>query len=148
MNTKLYFSTAIVSLLLIAGFSSTPARADSMDHETIFKFDNAVGIPGQTLAPGTYVFKRLGDDVNVLQIFSQEENGRLHPVATLQMFPEELTTTPDDARVTLTEAVHSSPAKLESWLYPGDSTAEDFVYTRAVKRATIATISIAGTPAS
>ena len=145
MNRR-QFLTASAVLLTICGFSARSARAGEMDHETIVTFDNAVRIPGRVLAPGTYDFKRLDlNNANVLQIF---DDRNMHLVATVRAQPDQLADTPSEAIVTLSESVKGSPAKLLSWTYPGDNTAENFVYPQAGRQNLKATKSIVGTPKS
>ena len=141
--TKLLAAGA--ALLMVCGLGSRSAQADMMDHETIFTFSSAVRIPGAVLAPGTYDFKRLGTNPNILQIFDKDN---MHLVATVQMLPDELTKTPSDAVVTLTESINGSPARMVSWTYPGDNTAEDFVYPHVSKKHLQAALSVVGAPKS
>ena len=114
--------------LLLTGANAPRALAGAIDHETIFAFNAPLEIPGRVLPPGTYVFQRLDDDVNILQIFTKD---RQHLIATLMMMPQELANTPSQARVTLSEAKSGNPEALVAWIYPGDSTAEEFSYPQA-----------------
>ena len=127
MNKRISYIASAACLMLL-GTSAFTARAGQMDHETIITLSAPAEIPGQVLAPGTYVFQRLGDDPNIMQIFTKDGH---QPVATLHMMPEELPTVPSEAMVTLAEEQKGAPPAIEAWYYPGDSTAEEFVYPHA-----------------
>ena len=81
-----------------------------------------MALPGVSLAPGTYIFRRPAS--NVLQV----TNANREPYAML--------TTTAIARPAQTDATRSSsgrpspmvPARLEAWFAPGESTGQQPIY--------------------
>src|SRR5436190_1823431 len=67
---------------------TTNAYADEWNKKTILTFSEAVQIPGQTLAPGTYVFKLLDSqsDRHIVQVFDKNER---HLIATVLAIPNQ-----------------------------------------------------------
>jgi hypothetical protein len=120
--------TALVILLL--GATVAPgARADQWDKKTIVTFSEAVEIPGQILPAGTYVF-RLADSPSsrhIVQIWNADENQVL---ATIMTIPNTRLETPDETIFEFDERPSDSPMAVKVWFYPGNSTGEEFIYSR------------------
>ena len=120
--------TALVILLL--GATVAPgARADQWDKKTIVTFSEAVEIPGQILPAGTYVF-RLADSPSsrhIVQIWNADENQVL---ATIMTIPNTRLETPDETIFEFDERPSDSPMAVKIWFYPGNSTGEEFIYSR------------------
>ena len=105
------------------------ARADQWDKKTIVTFGDAVGIPGQVLPAGTYVFK-LADtpaDRHIVQIWDAEET---QIFATIRTIPNTHFGPPDKTIFEFDERSGDSPMALKMWFYPGDSTGQEFIYSR------------------
>ncbi len=123
--------TKVVLLSLCLGLVSVPfvpqLKADEWDKKTIMTFNQPVQIPGQTLTPGTYVFKLMDNpsDRHIVQIFSADER---HVYATILAIPDERLRVTGKTVVTLEERPASSPEAIQTWFYPGDTTGNRFVY--------------------
>jgi hypothetical protein len=120
--------TALITLLL--GATVAPgARADQWDKKTVVTFSEAVEIPGQILPAGTYVF-RLADSPSsrhIVQIWNADENQVL---ATIMTIPNTRLETPDETIFEFDERPSDSPMAVKVWFYPGNSTGEEFIYSR------------------
>jgi hypothetical protein len=105
------------------------ARADQWDKKTIVVFSNSVEIPGQVLPAGTYVFKLADSPSNrhIVQIWNEDESQIL---ATTLTIPNTRFEPPDKSMFELEERAGNSPMALKVWFYPGNSTGEEFVYSR------------------
>jgi hypothetical protein len=106
------------------------ARADQWDRKTIVTFSDSVEIPGQVLPAGTYVF-RLADsptDRHIVQIWNADETQIL---ATTITIPNTRSERPDKSIFEFEERAGNSPMALKVWFYPGDSTGQEFIYSRS-----------------
>jgi hypothetical protein len=119
-----------VLVILLLGATVAPgARADQWDKKTIVTFSEAVEIPGQILPAGTYVF-RLADSPSsrhIVQIWNADENQVL---ATIMTIPNTRLETPDETIFEFDERPSDSPMAVKVWFYPGNSTGEEFIYSR------------------
>jgi hypothetical protein len=132
MNSKLkalYVSGSLALSFLV----TKPVMADEMNRSTEFQFSAPVEIPGQVLAPGKYVFELANDvsDLNLVQIFAEDSNGKKSLVATLQTIPDYVSNTPDKPLIHFEERPSGSPEAIHSWFYPGENTGWEFVYPKA-----------------
>ena len=127
MNTRMFVGLGLACLMLTAAFAPA-ARASEMDHLTRFTFTAPVEVPGRVLPAGTYVFKLIDPDQNLVQIYNQNQN---KVMATLFAVPDELAQTPSKPIAKLEEERKGTPQSIQEWYYPGDSTAEEFVYSKA-----------------
>jgi len=119
---------AVCTVLLCATLAPG-ARADQWDKKTIVTFGDAVEIPGQVLPAGTYVFK-LADtlaDRHIVQIWNADETQIL---ATIRTLPNTRFEPPDQTIFEFEERSGDSPMALKVWFYPGDSTGQEFIYSR------------------
>jgi hypothetical protein len=132
MNSKL--KTLCLSGSLALSFLMTkPAMADEMNKRTEFQFSASVEIPGKVLPAGNYVFE-LADsssNQNLVQIFSEDSNGKESLVATLETIPDHVSNTPDKPLIHFEERPSGSPEAIHSWFYPGENTGWEFVYPKA-----------------
>jgi len=106
------------------------ARADQWDRKTIVTFSDSVEVPGQVLPAGTYVF-RLADsptDRHIVQIWNADETQIL---ATTMTIPNTRFGRPDKSIFEFEERAGNSPMALKVWFYPGDSTGQEFIYSRS-----------------
>jgi hypothetical protein len=105
------------------------ARADQWDKKTIVTFSDAVEIPGQVLPAGTYVFKLADNpsDRHIVQVWNANEDQIL---ATILTIPKTRFETPDESKFEFEERAGDSPMALKAWFYPGNSTGEEFRYSR------------------
>jgi len=105
------------------------ARADQWDRKTIVTFSDSVEVPGQVLPAGTYIFK-LADticDRHIVQIWNADETRIL---ATTITIPSNHLEPHDRSIFQFEERPGSSPMALRVWFYPGDSTGQEFIYSR------------------
>ncbi len=121
--------TALIATLFGAALAPG-ARADQWDRKTVVTFSDSVEIPGQVLPAGTYVF-RLADsptDLHIVQIWNADETQIL---ATTMAIPNSRSERPDKSIFEFEERAGNSPMALKVWFYPGDSTGQEFVYSRS-----------------
>ncbi len=117
------------AVLFVAPFA-TSAKAEAYTERTAVTFNNDVEIPGQTLAPGTYIFEKAPDmatdlNLDIIQIWDATGT-RL--VATEITVPSSLAIAPDHPRVELDEAAAGAPARLHDFVFQGSTYAHRFVY--------------------
>ena len=118
-----------VCTVLFCATLAPGARADQWDKKTIVTFGDAVEIPGQVLPAGTYVFK-LADtlaDRHIVQIWNADET---QIFATIRTIPNTHFGPPDKTIFEFDERSGDSPMALKMWFYPGDSTGQEFIYSR------------------
>jgi len=123
----------LLTSLALIGFTTTAALADEWNKEMILRISEPVEVPGQVLQPGKYVF-RLADSSsnrNIVQIFSEDDYGRQHFIATIFAVPDYRLTTPDKPIVLFEERHVGSPEAIKSWFYPGAKTGWHFVYPKS-----------------
>jgi hypothetical protein len=122
---------AVIALCIVmfCALLAPGARADQWNKKTIVTFNEAVEIPGQVLPEGTYVFKLFESPANrhIVQIWNADENQIL---ATIMTIPSIRSETPDHPLFEFDERPGDSPTALKVWFYPGDSTGQEFVYSR------------------
>jgi hypothetical protein len=114
---------------VLLGTTLTPgARADQWDKKTIVTFSEDVQVPGQVLPPGTYIF-RLADnntDRHIVQIWNAYDN---QLVTTIMTIPYTRLDPQDKHFFQFDERPAGSPVALKLWFHPGESTAEEFIYS-------------------
>jgi hypothetical protein len=116
--------------MLFCALLAPGARADQWDKKTIVTFSDSVEIPGQVLPAGTYVFK-LADspsERHIVQIWNENETQIL---ATTITIPNTRFEPPDKSTFEFEERAGDSPMALKVWFYPGNSTGEEFIYSRS-----------------
>jgi len=121
--------TALIATLFGAALAPG-ARADQWDRKTVVTFSDSVEIPGQVLPAGTYVF-RLADsptDRHIVQIWNADETQIL---ATTMAIPNSRSERPDKSIFEFEERAGNAPMALKVWFYPGDSTGQEFIYSRS-----------------
>ena len=132
MNSKLK-ALCLSGSLALSFFMTKPVMADEMNKRTEFQFSASVEIPGKVLAPGKYVFELANDqaDRNIVQVFSEDSNGKESLVATVETIPDHVSKTPDKPLIHFEERPSRSPEAIHSWFYPGENTGWEFVYPKA-----------------
>jgi len=115
LNTLLLSSSLALSLLM-----TTPAMADESNKRTKFEFSAPVQIPGHVLAAGKYVFQIMDApaDRNIVQVFSEDADGRETLIATILAIPDYRDEIPDKPLVNLEERRADTPEAIHSWFYP------------------------------
>jgi hypothetical protein len=142
MNIKLS-ALQFGAALALMGSAIMPAMADEWNKEIRLQVSAPVEIPGRVLAPGKYIF-RVADslsDRQIVQVFSEDENGNQKLLATLFTVPKFTLNTPDKPVFRLDERHAGTPEAIRSWFYPGDNTGWEFVYPKSER------LEVASTPA-
>ncbi len=124
-------SVKIIAFVCIGVLSAIApqAKADDWNQKTIFTFSGPVEIPGQVLAPGTYVFKLMDSpsNRNVVQLFNQDEN---HLYGTFLAIPDYRLKPAGKPIITFEERAAGSPEAVRAWFYPGQNYGHQFVYPK------------------
>jgi len=133
MFDKIRVSSLAVTLgvALLAAAAVPQLRASEFDKKTIMTFSAPVEISGHALPAGTYVFKTLENNRNVVVVMNSEEN-RVY--ALLQTIPIETSAVPDKVRVEFSERPANAPAAIHAWFYPGDNYGWEFPSPKAEKQ--------------
>ena len=95
---SLYLSAS----LALSVFVTQPIMADEANKKIEFEFAAPVQIPGHVLAPGKYVFELMDtafSDRNMVQIFSEDSNGKEILIATISAIPDYTSNTPEKATI-------------------------------------------------
>jgi hypothetical protein len=124
---------SVCAALLIA-LQPAPARADTWDRLTYFTFSGPVQLPGVTLAAGTYEFRLVNPETSarVMRVSSKDgKTGKLF----FMLRGAELDDALDDPIVLLRETPAGSPPALQGWVYPGEVTAFEFLYSHRQEQA-------------
>jgi hypothetical protein len=118
--------------MALASVLAQPVAADEWNKRTEFQFSGPVEIPGKILAAGKYVFQLMDSefDRNIVQVFSEDSNGKDTLVATLNAIPDYTSDTPDKPIVHFEERHTGNPEAIHSWFYPGENTGWQFVYPK------------------
>ncbi len=91
-----------------------------MKKRTEFQFSAPVEIPGKVLAPGKYVFELPDNssDLNLVQVFSEDSNGKESLVATIQAIPDYVSNTPDKPLIHFEERPSGSSEAIHRLVLP------------------------------
>jgi hypothetical protein len=125
---RLALCAAALSIIFAGG-----ARADDYNKKTVVTFTEPVQIPGQVLAPGTYVFMLLNSPANrnVVEIWNTDQN---HLFASLETNsethwppPDRPIYTPDHSKFQLEEQ-RGGLMVLRSFYFPGYLEGQEFIY--------------------
>ena len=130
MPDRVKFASWCMLMLLLASQVLPIAKADAWDKETTVTFNSPVEVPGQVLAPGTYVFK-LADtqsDRQIVQIFTQDHAKLL---ATILTIPDYRVVAAEKPVISFEERPSGKPEAVGSWFYPGDNHGFRFVYPKS-----------------
>jgi len=116
--------------LALSVFMAKPVMADDWNKRIDFQFSAPVEIPGKVLMPGKYVFELLDSDSDrsIVQIYSEDSNGKQSPVSMIQAIPAYIVNIPDKPVIRFEERPSGAPEAIHSWFYPGEHTGWEFVY--------------------
>ena len=124
------------SLAVISGFALAAAiavpqlRADEINKKTTMTFSAPFEISGETLPAGTYTFKTLDNDRDIVLVTDRDDS---HLVAIVRTIPVDSPASGNKARIELTEGVGNSPEVVHAWFYPGETTGWEFPDAKTVK---------------
>jgi len=145
MRNKLVI--AFCCLLLLVAIT-IPAAADERNKKTVITFTQPIEIPGQVLAPGTYVFKLLNSDSNrnIVMVYNAEEThffGMILAINNYRLFPA------GKPVLKFSEQANNKPEALRAWFYSNDNWGQEFVYpkTRATQLAQTTNLPVLSTEA-
>lgn len=122
----------LATSLAIIGFTVRTAVADEWNKETVIRVDQPVEVPGAVLQPGKYVFRLFDSQSNrnIVQIFSEDDNGRQHLLTTFFAVPSYRFETPEKPIIQFDERHAGAPEAIKKWFYPGENTGWEFVYPK------------------
>jgi len=129
MTTQTSLITACALALGLAA-GSAAVHATTADRLTYLTFSGPVGLPGVTLAPGTYAFDifNSGSGANVVRVRNKERNRTYFLGLTDRVNrPFGL---PDDRRVTLGEARVGDAPPIVAWYPSDDAQGRGFHYAK------------------
>jgi len=129
-TNKAYFLIGLI--IASALFFEVAAHADEYDLTTKLTFSQPVQIPGKVLPAGTYLFKLANtNDRHIVQVFNSDG---MVLYATLMAIPTERREPTGDSVVTFAEQGDGQPEALVTWFYPGETTGNEFVYSKQVEK--------------
>lgn len=115
--------------IALTAFLAPGARADEWNKLTYLTFSGPVQLPGVTLPAGTYTFK-LADALgnrHIVQVFDKDQTqifGTFMTVSDQRLEPA------PKPLVMFAEAPAGQPAAVKAWFYPGNTTGDEFVYSK------------------
>jgi hypothetical protein len=126
-TNKLYFLIGLI--IASALFFEVAAHADEWDLTTKLTFSEPVQIPGQVLPAGTYLFKLANNasDRHIVQVFNSDGTALY---ATLMAISTQRRDPSGKSVVTFAEQGAGRPEALVKWFYPGETTGNEFVYSK------------------
>jgi len=124
LTTKMILAAGLGALAILP-----LAKADSWNQKTVLTLSSPLEIPGQTLAPGTYVFKLANSQTSrhIVQVFNKDENKVL---ATFLAIPAHRQQAAEQTIIRYHERPAGSPQAIQAWFYPGKTTGHEFVYLK------------------
>jgi len=128
MSKKIIWIGLIASMFAFVAISTVQARQLEAK-STKLTFSQPVEVPGHVLPAGTYTF-RMSDatgDRHIVQVFDASGN-RL--IAMFMTIPDYGLTQNDQTVIKFAEVPKGSTDVIRAWFYPGNSTGEEFVYTK------------------
>ena len=123
MKRKLLFAALAIAALVPA---AAVASDVSLEHAARFTFTKPVEIPGKVLAAGSYIF----EDVELGKLTRVWNADGRHLIGIFDTVPFEQVKPAPEKDVVLKKGPDNSPARIDTWFYPGDSIGSEFVYPR------------------
>jgi len=115
--------TAALGTALAASTAARSLFASPEDWRTVVTFSGPVDIGGTALSAGTYIFRTLDDNRNVVEIMNSDET---HLVALVQAVSAQAAEPSGSTRIELQEGPSGSPEIVHKWFYPGDTIGLEF----------------------
>jgi hypothetical protein len=130
-TNKGYFLIGLIIASVL--FFEVAAHADEYDLTTKLTFSQPIQIPGKVLPAGTYLFKLANNtsDRHIVQVLNSDG---MVLYATLMAIPTERREPSGESVVTLAEQGNGRPEALLKWFYPGETTGNEFVYSKQVEK--------------
>ena len=123
---------ATLGAALLAVTAVPQLGASEFDNKTIVSFSSPVEISGQLLPAGTYVFKTLGNNREIVEVMNLAQN---HLYGAFQANHIDAPAVPVEARIELSEGNGNSPEAVHAWFYPGASQGWEFPASKNRKQA-------------
>jgi hypothetical protein len=135
MNMRIRFCGSALqplgrSLLLMCGtvilVLATSVGGDAAASRTYLTFDGPVGLPGVTLASGTYLFERTGTALDLVRVTNTSNN-----IVYMTAFTKEVTRPPGAApniSIVLGESPSGKPRPIKAWFPEYSLTGREFIY--------------------
>ena len=118
------------SLLAICGavalVLATSAGGSAAASRTYITFDGAVGLPGVTLARGTYLFERVGAAQDLVRVTNMSNH-----IVYVTAFTNEVTRRSGPSRnndIVLGESPSGTPRPIKAWFPESSLTGREFIY--------------------
>jgi hypothetical protein len=126
-GTMLALGTALM-------LSTSTARADEWNQETILTINQPMVVPGATLAPGTYIFKLADENGSrsVVNIFRDSDRELVATVNTIRMHRTDRT---GDLTLKVALSEGGAAPTMKGWFYPGTMDGHEFLYPKEQRRA-------------
>lgn len=135
MNSKKLLIAGLFLVLICVAMPSS-LFADEYNQATKLTFKEAVEVPGQVLAAGTYWFALMdsSSDRNIVQIWNENRSQLMATIFTVADYRFQPT---GKTIVNFEERPGDQPEAIQAWFYPGETFGHEFVYpkTRAVSLA-------------
>jgi len=123
-HNRLWSRSAVWGTALLLGAAATQLSAAGFnDDRTVVTFSNPVEIGNQALGAGTYVFKTLGDDRNIVEVMNGDGT---HLVALVNTIPITAPQMPEKTLIEMNEGPANAPESVHAWFYPGETTGWEF----------------------
>jgi hypothetical protein len=116
-------------LIVLAGVTLLPrAKAEEWNNEARVTLSVSVGIPGQVLAPGTYIFKLSNQEPNsnVMQVLSEDKS---QIIATVLGVPAYRLQPTSDTEVTFEEPLTGNVDVVSRFFVAGELRGIGFIYS-------------------
>lgn len=125
--------------------AAASAAAQTANNRTTLTFTQPVEVPGKVLPAGTYTFELNDSQQNrhIVQIYDQAGQKLIATVLALPNYRNQPT---DGTVVNFGESPAGQPQPIRAWFYPGQTTGNEFVYSKT-RAAELAAMSTSNVPA-
>lgn len=121
----------VCAVTLLAPVTTAPALAQPLDKRVNFTFSAPVTLPGVTLPAGTYLFRLLPPNRNVVQVLSPDGTKIYGTFFTIAAYR---TVRPENPEVRFMETSAAMPHAIRTWWYPANSDGFEFIYPKEQAR--------------
>lgn len=122
---------SVCAVTLLALVTTAPALAQPLDKRVNFTFSAPVTLPGVTLPAGTYLFRLLPPNRNVVQVLSPDGTksyGTFFAIAAHRLVR------PANPEVRFMETPSTMPHAIRTWWYPSENDGFEFIYPKEQAR--------------
>jgi hypothetical protein len=124
ISTLKSFSVLVVMAITLLAVPAIEMAGDAATKASL-TFSQAIKIPGVVLVPGTYVFKTMGSDNHVVQVWDAKEK---HLYATLMTRVDHLNKPATKTQATFGERVGGAPPTLKTLQVMNENNGMEFLY--------------------